>query len=74
MARGKPWPENHIELLKRAVIEKRMPVKDLAKLFGRSVQSVRMQCQRQNLSIPTHEPVPDPDMDFFDSYPTPRSI
>lgn len=74
MARGKTWPDDHIALLKRAVLEKQMPVCDLAKLFHRSEQAVRMQLARQKLPVPLKEPVPEPDMTFFDSYPAPKRI
>ena len=67
MARGTAWPEKHIELLRRAVLEKRMPLEDLRKLFPHRTESaIRCQLSRQDLPVIHH--YPEPDMDFFDSY------
>lgn len=68
MARGSPWPTEHLELLKRAVLEKQMPISALLILFpGKTASSIRSQLNRHNLPV-----IPEdrctPDLDFFNSF------
>jgi hypothetical protein len=68
MGKGSPWPDEHLELLRQAVLEKQMPVNALCKLFpGRTPSSIRCQLIRQQLpTIPDNQCIPD--LDFFASY------
>ena len=73
MARGAPWSSEHIELLKKAVLEKGMSINDLAILFpSRTKGAIRAQLNRHDLaSLPDDPCVPD--MDFFNSYGTAKA-
>jgi hypothetical protein len=65
---GSIWPDEHIDLLKRAVLEKEMPISALLKLFpGKSAASIRSQLRRQDLPV-ISENICVPNMDFFESY------
>lgn len=70
MARGSPWPDEHLDLLRRAVLEKEMPISALVKLFpGKTQYAIRSQLSRQGLPIVSENRCV-PDIDFFDSYGT----
>lgn len=71
MAGAPPWRESHKEILRRAILEKEMPVCDLLRLFpDRTEASIRCQLRRQGL--PCISEAQAPDMAFFESYPTPK--
>jgi hypothetical protein len=68
MARGSPWPEEHLDLLRRAVLEKEMPLSALVKLFpGKTPHAIRSQLSRQGLPIVSENKC-TPDIDFFNSF------
>jgi len=66
-----PWPDAHKDLLRRAILEKHMPVKDLLRLFpGRTETAIR--CQIRALGMSCVSEAQEPDMVFFEDYPTPQ--
>ena len=68
MARGAAWPEERVDVLRRCVYEKSMPVKDMVKVFKCSEASIRSQLKRHSIPCPAAAFYPKPDMDYFDSY------
>jgi hypothetical protein len=72
MARGAEWPEDRKELLRRCIEEKRMPIKDCARVLKMSEPAVRSQARKLGLDpIPPHH-FEEPDWDFFESYDKPK--
>ncbi len=71
MAGAPPWCEFNKDILRRAILEKGMPVRDLLRLFpDRTEASIR--CQLRRLGLPCIAEAQAPDMAFFESYPTPH--
>ena len=67
MPGNSPWPDEHVELLRRAVVEKQMPVEALIRLFpGRSATAIR--CKLRNIGLSCVSDAEAPDMEFFNSY------
>ena len=69
--RGATWPDDHVELLRKAVLEKGMTIPDLLRLFpSKTEPSIRSQLRKQDLPVIHNEPPPD--LDFFNNYGTPK--
>lgn len=63
-----PWPEEHLEILRKAITELEMPFPDLERLFpGRTSRSIRNCINRLGLSVPQPK-APPPDMSFLEEY------